>query len=102
MARQHQELEVALGDGIRAQRIEHRLTQDELAARANVSLGALKNLENGRGSTTGTLVRVAHALGQDEWLRSLAPARTFNPLDLVDARRADPRRARRVRRRSTP
>ena len=38
MARQHQELEVALGDGIRAQRIEQRLTQDELAVRANVSL----------------------------------------------------------------
>ena len=99
MARQHQELEVALGDGIRAQRIEQRLTQDELAVRANVSLGALKNLENGRGSTTGTL---AHALGQDEWLRSLVPSRTFNPLDLIDARRADPHRARRVRRRSSP
>jgi len=31
MARQHELLEVELGNAIRAQRIEHRLTQDELA-----------------------------------------------------------------------
>ena len=102
MARQHELLEVELGNAIRAQRIEHRLTQDELAQRANVSLGALKNLENGRGSATGTLVRVAHALGQAQWVRSLAPSSTFNPLDLVGSRRTSNSRARRVRRRSTP
>jgi transcriptional regulator with XRE-family HTH domain len=99
MARQHQELEVELGSALRAQRIERRLTQEDLAERANVSLGALKNLENGRGSTTGTMVRVVHALGRDEWLSSLAPDDTFNPLDLVDSRRAGTSRARRVRRR---
>lgn len=102
MARQHQELEIELGESLRAQRIERRLTQEELAERANVSLGALKNLENGRGSTTGTLVRVAHALGQDGWLRSLAPDTPFNPLDLLDSRRRTTTRPRRVRRRATP
>jgi transcriptional regulator with XRE-family HTH domain len=102
VARQHQELEVELGKAIRARRIEHRLTQADVAERANVSLGALKNLENGRGSTTNTLVRVAHVLGQDEWLRSLAPVDTFNPMDLVDPRRTIGSRARRVRQRATP
>ncbi|MFZ1063640.1 MAG: helix-turn-helix transcriptional regulator [Acidimicrobiales bacterium] len=102
MARLHQELEVELGESLRSLRIDQRLTQEELAKRANVSLGALKNLENGRGSTTGTLVRVAHALGQDQWLGALAPAATFNPLDLVDSRRTRATRARRVRRASIP
>jgi transcriptional regulator with XRE-family HTH domain len=102
MARRRQELEVELGEGLRSLRIDHRLTQEELAERANVSLGALKNLENGRGSTTGTLVRVAHALGHDEWLRALAPATTFNPLDLVEPGRARAARPRRVRRSSRP
>lgn len=102
MARQHQQLEVDLGIAVRARRIEGRLTQDELAERANVSLGAVKNLENGRGSTTGTLVRVVHALGQDQWLRALMPVIEFNPLDLVDVRRARTTRASRVRRRPTP
>jgi transcriptional regulator with XRE-family HTH domain len=99
MAAQHEELEAVLGEGVRAVRIIHRLTQIELADRANVSVGSLKNLESGRGSTTSTLVKVAHALGQDHWLRALAPATTsFNPLDLLKPRQSKERQApRRVR-----
>jgi transcriptional regulator with XRE-family HTH domain len=100
MTNQYEDLEKVLGTSVRSLRIERRLTQAELAELANISVGALKNLENGRGSTTTTLVRVVHALGQDRWLQALAPSvRAFNPLDLLEprgtAQRRGPRRVRR-------
>jgi transcriptional regulator with XRE-family HTH domain len=100
MANQYEDLEAVLGASVRALRIDRRLTQAELAELANVSVGALKNLESGRGSATRTLVRVAHALGQDWWLHALAPAALpFNPLDLIVPRGSTQRRGpRRVRR----
>ncbi len=96
---QFEDLEALLGESVRAQRIDHRLTQVELARRANVSVGALKNLETGRGSNTTTLVRVVHVLGHDEWLKALAPReQVFNPLDLLATPASDSRRvSRRVR-----
>jgi len=104
MESQCEGLETSLGEGIRALRIASRLTQVALADKANVSLGALKNLENGRGSSTSTLVRVVHALGRDDWLESLAPPPTaFNPLDLLASHRKPTNRSpRRVRRRAAP
>ena len=81
------ELEQRLGERLRALRIQRDLTQAELAEAANVSLGALKRLERGRGSTTTTLVRVLRALDQERWLDALGPAPSrFNPLDVLEAR----------------
>ena len=100
-----EELERQLGERLRALRIQRDLTQMELAEAANVSLGALKRLERGMGSTTTTLVSVLRALGQERWLDALGPGPTrFNPLDVLDAR--NERTARisdspRVRRRRT-
>jgi transcriptional regulator with XRE-family HTH domain len=99
MANQFEDLEMVLGASIRALRIDRRLTQVQLAELANVSVGALKNLESGRGSSTSTLVRVTHALGEDRWLGALTPTvATFNPLDLTtpdnSTRLSRPRRVR--------
>jgi transcriptional regulator with XRE-family HTH domain len=81
------ELEQRLGERLRALRLQHDLTQAELAEAANVSLGALKTLERGMGSTTTTLVSVLRALGQERWLDALGPAPSrFNPLDVLEAR----------------
>jgi transcriptional regulator with XRE-family HTH domain len=82
------ELEQRLGERLRALRIERDLTQAELAEAANVSLGALKRLERGMGSTTTTLVSVLRALGQESWVDALGPGPArFNPLDMLDARK---------------
>ena len=81
------ELEQRLGERLRTLRIQRDLTQAELAEAANVSLGALKRLERGRGSTTTTLVSVLRALDQERWVDALGPGpSTFNPLDVLEAR----------------
>jgi transcriptional regulator with XRE-family HTH domain len=87
------ELEELLGRNVRATRIAQDLTQVELADRANVSLGSVKSLENGRGSTIATLVKVVRALDQQSWIDALRPpSRAFNPLDLLEAQERRPRR----------
>jgi transcriptional regulator with XRE-family HTH domain len=100
------ELEQRLGERLRTLRIQRDLTQAELAESANVSLGALKRLERGMGSTTTTLVSVLRALGQERWVDTLGPGpSTFNPLDVLEARTkraATSSEAPRVRRRRSP
>jgi transcriptional regulator with XRE-family HTH domain len=80
--------EVELGRRLRGLRIDERLTQQELADRANVSLGAVKHLEQGSGATTGTLAKVLRALGRDGWIDALTPPTpAFSPLELLERRR---------------
>lgn len=94
------ELEKRLGERLRDVRLGERLTQQELADRANVSVGALKHLENGQGATVGTFVRVLSALGRFDLIDQLSPpAPTFSPLALLQAQQLEQQRpARRVRR----
>jgi len=61
-------LEAALGATLRTSRLRGNVGQAALAAKAGVSLGALKNLEGGKGATVRTLVLVARALGHEGWL----------------------------------
>ena len=98
-ARMPGDLERALGNQLRDLRIERRLTQSELAEHANVSLGAVKNLERGAGSTVTTLAKVLRALGEEHWFDTLVPDQhAFNPLDLLEVRRTQrQRRPTRVR-----
>jgi len=84
-----EELERLLGQQVRGVRRSRGLTQQEVADRANTSLGSVKNLESGQGATTRTLARVLRALGVEEWLGTLhVPPPTFNPLDLAAAARS--------------
>ncbi len=81
------EMERVLGRNVRAVRIAQGLRQVDLADLANVSLGALKHLEAGVGSSTSTLVKVLRALGREGWLDTLAPdPEPFNPLALLAER----------------
>ena len=84
-----EELESELGDRLRTYRLTKNLQQSALAERAGVGLSALRNLENGRGSTVKTLLSVVRALGREDWLNTVAPVATVNPLTLT--RQAQPR-----------
>jgi transcriptional regulator with XRE-family HTH domain len=78
-----EEWEQRIGNQVRAMRISAGLEQAELAMAAGISIGAVRNLERGRGSTVRTLVRTVHALDRDDWLESLAPQSSVSPLDLI-------------------
>jgi transcriptional regulator with XRE-family HTH domain len=90
-----EEWEARLGAQVRRARIAARLDQDTLAAAANVSTGALRRLEHGRGSSLSTLVKVARVLDRQDWLDGFAPEVTVSPLAML-ARRAhdEPQRVR--------
>jgi transcriptional regulator with XRE-family HTH domain len=79
------DLEAKLGGKLRLLRLDRNIEQITLAARAGVSLNALKRLELGRGSTTHTLLSVLRALGREGWLETIAPVATINPLTMTRA-----------------
>ena len=78
-----EEWEAEIGTQIRVLRLQQSLDQRILSARAGISHSTMKNLEAGRGATLGTLVKVVKALGRTDWLETLAPAVTINPLQML-------------------
>jgi len=84
-----EEMEAGMGEKLKALRLSRNLDQKTLAERAGVSVRALRSLEGGHGSTVKTLVCVLRALGRQEWLSTIAPVATINPLTLT--REAQPR-----------
>jgi transcriptional regulator with XRE-family HTH domain len=77
------ELELDLGDRLKRLRLNKNLDQKTLAARAGVSVRALRNIEAGQGSTVKTLLSVVRALDRESWLQTVAPVTTVNPLTLT-------------------
>ncbi|MEO8423725.1 MAG: helix-turn-helix transcriptional regulator [Actinomycetota bacterium] len=91
------EWQVRIGEQVRNARIAGGLDQQRLSELANVSVGAVSNLERGRGSSLKTLVAVARAVGRAEWLDSLAPPVIVSPLQVLRAKQRVPRTRVRVR-----
>lgn len=90
------EMEVGLGERLKALRIHRNLDQATLAARAGISVRTLRNLEAGCGSSLRTLIQVVRILGRESWFETIAPIPSINPLMLT--RTAAPRqRASKVR-----
>lgn len=85
------EQEVELGERLKRLRLNKNWDQKTLAARAGVSVRALRNIEAGQGSTVKTLLSVVRALGRESWLQTIAPVATVNPLTMTS------RASRRVR-----
>jgi transcriptional regulator with XRE-family HTH domain len=84
------EWERELGTQMRAARIDADLDQASLAQVAGVSVGAVRNLERGRGSSLATMIRVVRALDRTDWLEALAPHVEVSPLDaLIQSRRGE-------------
>lgn len=75
--------ETLIGEQFRRLRITEEMDQVQLAGAANVSLGAIKNLEKGNGSTLKTLIRVARVLNQEKWLESLYPLTSVSPMQVL-------------------
>ncbi len=86
-----------LGEQVRSLRVAARLEQRELADRAGVSLGAVRNLETGKGSTAKTIIRIARALDRTDWLSALAPPIGVSPITLLRTKTPTPQRVYRSR-----
>ncbi len=65
------EICLELGTRLKQQRLARNLSQQELAARANVSLGTIRHLERAGQVTLESLVKVLMALGLVEALQPL-------------------------------
>src|ERR1700689_2841785 len=77
------ELQTLLGERLRRLRLTRGDDQRAVAERAGISEKALRNLENGRGSTVETLLRTLKALDALDGLDALVPEPTVNPLALM-------------------
>jgi transcriptional regulator with XRE-family HTH domain len=77
------ELEATLGTHLRTLRLRRDLTQQQLAERAGLALGAVKNAERGRGARVRTLLRMLKALGRADWIDTLAPEISVSPLQML-------------------
>lgn len=92
-----EEMEASLGANLKALRLDMNIDQQTVAAQAGISISALKNLENGKGSTVRSLVSTLRALGRADWLATIAPVASINPLTHTEAatprQRATPAKA---------
>lgn len=81
------ELEIQLGSHVKTLRLRQELTQAQLAERADVALGAVKNVESGRGARINTLVRLLKILGRASWIDTLAPEVSIRPMQMLRSSR---------------
>lgn len=89
-----QELELMLGENIKALRLQKNIDRQTLCQQAGVSESALRHLEGGKGATLKTLIRVVKALGRESWLAMIAPQVSINPLHMVRDRQQRQRASR--------
>ncbi len=86
-----------LGQRLRAQRLQQNLQQAELAARAGVSEGTVRNLETKGQATLESLLRIIIALGLVSEMAGLFLARPTS-INAMRQQSAGRTRASRVRR----
>lgn len=75
--------EPEFGAQVRRARLLADIDQRALAATANISTPTLAKLEQGKGSTLTTLIKVLRALGREDWLETLEPVPAVSPLALA-------------------
>lgn len=77
------DLQARIGHQLQQLRISMDLEQAEIAARAGISVRALRQLEHGKGSSMATFVRVLRALHVVERLDTLFPQATVSPMAML-------------------
>lgn len=78
-----EEWEEVLGQQIRNLRILRNMDQQTLSEQAGVALNVIKRIESGKTSTTKSLIKILRVLNRVEWLETLAPKVTVNPLHMT-------------------
>ena len=90
------DISAELGSRLKSRRLALRMTQQELAARTDLNVGTIKNLEaKAAGSTLDTLIRIAGVLGLSGQFETLFVARPQSISQMEQAATAPRVRARR-------
>lgn len=87
----------AIGERLRQQRLVQTLSQQELALRAGVSVGTVKNIEGKGQASLESLVRVVLALGLADELAGLFQIKLRSIAEMQQAEQAKRQRAPRRR-----
>jgi transcriptional regulator with XRE-family HTH domain len=87
------QIEKALCERLEQIRLARNVTQENLAQQAGVAVRTIRNLEKGAGVSFDTAIRVMTALGVQQALESLLPDPTIRPVERVQARASERRRA---------
>jgi transcriptional regulator with XRE-family HTH domain len=95
-------IEADLGRRIEAIRLGRNVNQTQLAREAGVSRRTITRLENGRGVSLDTLIRVLRALGLADRLAALLPDPSVRPIERVRGKGRERRRARPQARKKAP
>lgn len=82
-----------LGARLRRYRLQQDITQADVAARAGISTRTLRSLEQGDDVQLTTLLRVLRALGRLDALDTFLPAPRVSPMELLQNRMKQRRRA---------
>ena len=87
-------LRAELGARLARQRLARNVTQVALAANAGIGLRTLRRVEAGAPSSLDSVLRIAIALGLAEGLMSGIPEQEIRPIERVESRGRERRRAR--------
>ena len=83
-----------LGARLARHRLARNVTQQTLAESAGIGLRTLRRIEAGEPSSVDSVLRVALALGLADGLMSGIPEQEVRPIERVDSRGRERRRAR--------
>ena len=87
-------LRLELGARLARHRLARNVTQQALAESAGIGLRTLRRVEAGEPSSVDSVLRVALALGLADGLLSGIPEQEVRPIERVDSRGRERRRAR--------
>jgi putative transcriptional regulator len=72
-----------LGERAKKERLNQNMTQTDLAQRAGINRTVLTRLENGKGCTLSSLVRILRSLGKINQLDLFLPEPGVSPIQLA-------------------
>ena len=88
------EVEGALGRRLEEIRLSRNINQTQLAEEAGVSRRTITRMENGKGVSLDTLIRVMRALGLADRFSTLLPDPSVRPVERVQFQGQERKRAR--------
>jgi len=91
--RTDEDLLAELGTRLARERLSRNLTQSALATEAGLSRATVRRLEGGHSVQLAHLVRILRALGMTANFEALVPLPEVSPLELLDRRGKQRRRA---------